>query len=133
VAGTRRFRCAFWSVDWHEHHPRKYVHFRADYTTSGVGFSSYGDYTEIAEHSGRMVTPKMAADVQLSPPHGVMILSVGAADAGMLAGMMPRDVILDFAGVPVNGQTDMQRVLATVTPAAPSSRLSGAMMQRKCL
>jgi PDZ domain len=67
---------------------------------------------------GAMVTPTMAADAQLSPPHGVMVLSVGATGAGMLAGMMPRDVILDFGGVPVNGQSDMQRMLATVKPGS---------------
>jgi hypothetical protein len=64
------------------------------------------------------VTPEMARDVRLDPPRGVMVLSVGTTGAAMAAGMLERDVILDFNGSPVSGESDMQRSLAAVAPGS---------------
>jgi S1-C subfamily serine protease len=60
----------------------------------------------------------MANAVHLDPPRGVMILSVGIGGAAMVAGLLERDVILDFDGSPVNGESDMQRSLAAIAPAS---------------
>ena len=63
------------------------------------------------------VTPAMASAVHLDPPRGIMILSVGVGGAAMVAGLLERDVILDFNGSPVNGESDMQTPLAAILPA----------------
>jgi PDZ domain len=64
------------------------------------------------------VTPPMASAVHLNPPRGIMILSVGVGGAAMAAGLLERDVILDFDGSPVNDQSDMQTALAAILPAS---------------
>jgi hypothetical protein len=63
-----------------------------------------------------VVTPAMANAVHLDPVHGVMILSVGIGGAAMEAGLLERDVILDFNGSTVNNESDMQRTLAAIAP-----------------
>jgi S1-C subfamily serine protease len=50
------------------------------------------------------------------PPHGVMILRVGAGGAGSSAGLQERDVILDFNGSPIANVGELLRVLGSVGP-----------------
>jgi hypothetical protein len=64
------------------------------------------------------VTPAMASVVHLDPPRGIMILSVDMGGAAMVAGLLKRDVILDFNGSLVNGESDMQRTLAAISPTS---------------
>jgi hypothetical protein len=61
-----------------------------------------------------VVSPEMASAVHLDLPCGIMILSVGIGGAAMTAGLLGRDVILDFNGSPVNGQSDMQGALSAI-------------------
>ena len=62
------------------------------------------------------VTAALADALHLSPPRGVMIMSVGTGGAAMAAGLHEGDVILDFYGSPVTGVSDMQRSLNQVAP-----------------
>jgi hypothetical protein len=63
---------------------------------------------------GAVVTPDMADAVHLVPPHGVIILSVGAGGTETAAGLQERDVIIDFNGTPVNSESDMQRAIGAI-------------------
>jgi PDZ domain-containing protein len=60
------------------------------------------------------VTQTLADSAHLSPPRGVMLMSVGIGGAAMVAGLHEGDVILDFNGSPVTGVSDMQRSLNQV-------------------
>jgi PDZ domain len=62
------------------------------------------------------VTPSMIEVEHLDPIRGVVILSVGIGGAARAAGLVEHDVILDFNGSPVHGETDMQRMLAGIAP-----------------
>lgn len=50
------------------------------------------------------------------PPHGVMILEVGTEGAAASAGLLERDVILDFNGSQIVNVGDMQQALALIGP-----------------
>ena len=52
----------------------------------------------------------------LRPPHGVMILQVGTGGAAASAGLLERDVVLDFNGSPIVHVGDLQQQLALIGP-----------------
>ena len=61
------------------------------------------------------VTAETATALRLSPPRGVVVLTVDPAGAGATAGIQAGDVILTFNGTPISTVADIQRALDNVT------------------
>ena len=62
------------------------------------------------------VSSEMAGRLHLDAPKGLFVMDVEQGDAASMAGIRAGDVLLTFAGVPVNTEEGIKAALASVRP-----------------